>query len=159
MLADVSLLSLPSSFLHHPLETLHCPGNQPRPLPLHTRCQTWLCMADPQSILQEINPVYSLEDWRWNWSSNTSATWCEEPAHRKDPDSGKDWGQWGKGATEDEMVGLHHQLSGLEFKQSPGDSEGQGSLLCCSPWGRGVGHNWVNWTEWLIPWCCVHAWG
>ena len=37
--------------------------------------------------------------------------------------------------TEDEMVGRHHRLSGHEFEQAPGDSEGQGSLLCCSPWG------------------------
>ena len=42
------------------------------------------------------------------------------------------------------MVGLHHQLSGLEFKQNPGDSEGQGSLVCCSPWGQRVGHNLVT---------------
>ena len=33
------------------------------------------------------------------------------------------------------MVGWHHQLSGDEFEQTPGDSEGQGSLACCSPWG------------------------
>ena len=38
--------------------------------------------------------------------------------------------------TEDEMVGWHHQLNGDEFEQIPGDSEGQGSLVCCSPWGR-----------------------
>ena len=34
------------------------------------------------------------------------------------------------------MVGLHHRLNGHEFEQAPGDSEGQGSLLCCSPWGH-----------------------
>ena len=34
------------------------------------------------------------------------------------------------------MVGWHHQLNGHEFDQTPGDSEGQGSLACCSPWGR-----------------------
>ena len=39
-----------------------------------------------------------------------------------------------KEATEDEMVGWHHQLSGPEFEQIAGDSEGQGSLACCSPW-------------------------
>ena len=39
-----------------------------------------------------------------------------------------------KGATEDEMTGWHHQLSGHEFEQIPGDSEGQGSLAYCSPW-------------------------
>ena len=37
--------------------------------------------------------------------------------------------------TEDEMVGWHHQLNGHEFEQTPGDGEGQGSLVCCSPWG------------------------
>jgi len=35
--------------------------------------------------------------------------------------------------TEDEMVGWHHRLNGHEFEQAPGDSEGQGSLMCCSP--------------------------
>ena len=37
--------------------------------------------------------------------------------------------------TEDEMVGWHHHLNGHEFEQTLGDSEGQGSLVCCSPWG------------------------
>jgi len=39
-------------------------------------------------------------------------------------------------ATEDEMVGWHHRLSGHEFEQTPGASKGLGSLVCCSPWGR-----------------------
>ena len=38
--------------------------------------------------------------------------------------------------TEHEMVGWHHQLSKHEFEQTPGVSEGQGSLACCRPWGR-----------------------
>ena len=33
-------------------------------------------------------------------------------------------------------VGCHHQHSGHEFEQTPGDTEGQGSLACCSPWGH-----------------------
>ena len=52
----------------------------------------------------------------------------------EDFDAGKDWGQEEKGATEDEIVGWHHQLNGHEFEQTPGDSEGQGSLVCCSSW-------------------------
>ena len=48
----------------------------------------------------------------------------------QDSDAGKDWGQEGKGATEDKMVGWHHQLNGYEFEQTWGDSEGQGSLAC-----------------------------
>ena len=44
-----------------------------------------------------------------------------------------------KGATEDEMLGWHHLLDGHEFEQTPGDSEGQGSLACCSAWCHRVG--------------------
>ena len=38
--------------------------------------------------------------------------------------------------TENEMVGWYHQLNGHEFEQTPGDSEGKGSLVCYSLWGR-----------------------
>ena len=44
---------------------------------------------------------------------------------------------------EDEMVGWHHQLNGDEFEQTLGDSEGQGSLACCSPWS----HKQLDMTE------------
>ena len=37
--------------------------------------------------------------------------------------------------TEDEMVECHYRLNGHEFEQALGDGEGQGSLVCCSPWG------------------------
>ena len=46
----------------------------------------------------------------------------------------KDWRQEEKGTTEDKMVGWHHWLDGHEFEQAPGDGEGPGSLVCCSPW-------------------------
>ena len=46
--------------------------------------------------------------------------------------------------TEDEMVGHHHQLNGHESEQTLGDGEGPGSLACCSPQGRSVGHNLVT---------------
>ena len=38
--------------------------------------------------------------------------------------------------TGDQMVGWHHQLNGHEFEQALGDGEGQGNLVCSSPWGR-----------------------
>ena len=38
--------------------------------------------------------------------------------------------------TEDEIVGWHHQLNGHEFEQAPGVGDGQGSLVCGSPWSR-----------------------
>ena len=37
---------------------------------------------------------------------------------------------------EDEMIGWHHRLNGHEFEQTVGDTEGQGNLACCSPWGH-----------------------
>ena len=51
----------------------------------------------------------------------------------KDPDAGKDWRWEEKGKTEDEMVGWYYWLSGHEFEQTLGDSEGQGNLACYNP--------------------------
>jgi len=68
-----------------------------------------------------------------------------EETHWKRPwYAGKDWGQ-GKRATHDKMVEWHHQLNGHEFEQTPGDSEVQGSLACCSPQGCKE----LDMTEWL----------
>ena len=64
---------------------------------------------------------------------------------RKDPDAGKDWGQEERGTTENEMVGWHHRLNGYELEQTLRDYEGQGSLVCCSPWGCKESDT----TEWL----------
>ena len=60
---------------------------------------------------------------------------------RKDPDSGKDWGQEEKQVTKDEMVitlMTYHITDSMDmrFEQTLGDSEGQGSLMYCSPWGH-----------------------
>ena len=54
-------------------------------------------------------------------------------------------------STEDEMAGWHHQLNGHEFGETPGDSEGQGSLVCCSPWSRKV----LDLTYWLYNNNCL----
>ena len=43
-----------------------------------------------------------------------------------------------------EMIGCHHWLRGHEFEQTLGDSEGQGSLACCRPWGCRIRHSWVT---------------
>ena len=59
----------------------------------------------------------------------------QRPDSLEKTDVGKDGGQEEKGATEDEMVACHHQLSGLDFERAPGDAEGHGSLAGCSPWG------------------------
>ena len=46
---------------------------------------------------------------------------------------------------EDEMVGWHHRLNGHEFEQALAVCDGQGILVCCSPWGC----NELNTTKWL----------
>ena len=51
----------------------------------------------------------------------------------KNSDAGKDGRPKEKGAVEDEMVGWPHQLNGHELEQTLGNSEGQRSLVCCSP--------------------------
>ena len=63
----------------------------------------------------------------------------------KDPDAGKDWGQEEKRVTEDEMVRWHHWLNRHEFKQTLGDSEGQGS------WGPAF-HGVTKSCTWLSDW-------
>ena len=65
----------------------------------------------------------------------------------KDPDAGKD-ARRQKGAAEDEMARQHHQLSGYESEQTPGDSGGQGSLACYSPQGCRVGQELATEQQW-----------
>ena len=51
------------------------------------------------------------------------------------------------------MVGWHHRLDGHEFEQAPGVGDGQGSLECCSPWGRKESDTTerLNCTDGLFP--------
>ena len=68
----------------------------------------------------------------------------------KDPDAGKDWRQEEKGTTENEMVGWHHWLDGHEFEQALGVGDGQGSLVCFSPWVM-KSQTWLSdWT--VLDW-------
>ena len=67
----------------------------------------------------------------------------------KDPDAGQDWRQEEKGTREDEMVGWHHQLHGHEFEQALGVGDEQGGLVCCSPCGCRVRHDWVTELNWI----------
>ena len=59
-------------------------------------------------------------------------------------------------ATEDEMVGWRHQLSGYKFEQTLGDNEGQGSLLCCSPWAHRVRHNLATEPKHITNFMLLH---
>ena len=54
----------------------------------------------------------------------------------------------GEGMTDDEMVGWYHQLNGHEFEQALAAGDGQGNLVCCSPWGhRESDMTELNWAR------------
>ena len=89
---------------------------------------------------KEIKP-FNTNTWifigRTNAEPEAPILWSPDAKNwliRRDPDAEKDWRQEEKGMTEDEMVGWHHRLNEHEFEQAQGDSEGQESLVCCSPW-------------------------
>ena len=106
---------------------------------------------------KEIQPVHPKENQSWIFigridaEAETPILWPPDAKNwllGKDPDAGKDWRQE-KGMTEDEMVGWHHWLNGHEFEQALGVGDGQGGLVCYSPWGRKESDTteWLNWTE------------
>ena len=89
---------------------------------------------------KEIKPVNPKGNQSWIFIGRTDAEaeasilWPPDAKIqliRKDPDAGNNCGKEEKGATEDEMVGWHHQLNGHDIEQTLGG--GQGSLACCSP--------------------------
>ena len=111
---------------------------------------------------KEIQPVHPKGDQSWVFigrtdvEAETPILWPPDAKSwliGKDPDAGKDWRQKEK-ETEDEMVGWYHQLSGHGFEQTLGDSEGQGSLACCSP----QGHRRAWWSHWTTT-AAKSSWG
>ena len=103
---------------------------------------------------KEIQPVHPKGNQYWTFIRRTDAE-AEAPILQpsdakswligKDPYAWKDWRQEEKGTTEDTMAGWHYWLNGHEFEQPLGNSEGQNSLVCCSPWDRKE----LGTTEWL----------
>ena len=90
---------------------------------------------------KETKPVNPKGNQPWLFIGRTDAQalilWLPVPKSQligKDPDAGKDRKQEEKGLTEDEMVGWHRRFNGHELEQALGDGEGQGSLVCYSPW-------------------------
>ena len=115
---------------------------------------------------KEIQPVNPRGNHSWILIGRTDAEaeapilWSPQVKNwliGKDPDAGKDWRQEEKGTTEHEMVEWHHQLNGHEFEQALGVGDGQGSLVCCSPWGCKESDTTerLNWTEQL---CNLGTW-
>ena len=97
----------------------------------------WTAKRSDQSILKEIRPEYSLEglmlELKLQYFGHLMqrADLLEKTLMLRKIEDGRRRGQ-----QRDEMVGWHYQLNGHEFEQTPGDSEGQRSLVCCSPWGK-----------------------
>ena len=110
----------------------------------------WTIRRSNQSILKEISPEYSLEGlmlklklqyfghlmWRADLLEKTVML-------------GRIWEQEEKGERrkEDEMIGWLHQLTGHELEQTLGNTEGQGSLVCCNSW---VARSWTWLSDWTL---------
>ena len=107
---------------------------------------------------KEVQPVHPKGDQSWIFIGRTDAEaetpilWPPDMKNwliGKGPNAGEDWRWEKKGMTDDKMVGWHHWLDGHEFAQALGVGDGQGSLVCCSPWGHkesGTTEQ-LNWTE------------
>ena len=117
----------------------------------------WTARRLNQSIQRKAVLNIHWKDWWWSWSSNTLATWYAELTLRKRP-------RWRKRLKAEEADDrgwdgwVDIQFNGHEFEEAPGVGDGQGSLACCSPWGRKeAGHDWetelmVLNTEARTPW-------
>ena len=114
----------------------------------------WTARRCNQSILKEISPEYSSEvlmlKLKLQYFGHLMGRTDSLEKTLMLGMIGNDWRQEDKGMTEYEMVGWHHQLNGHEFGQAPGVVNGQGSLVCCSPWGHKEldTTEWLNWTDW-----------
>ena len=114
------------------------------------------------SDCKEIQQVHHKGDQSWVFIGLTDAkaeTRILWPPHvknwllGKDPDVGRDWGQWEMGTAVDEIAGWHHWLDGHEFEWTLGVGDGQGGLAC-SIHGVAKSQTWLSdWTElnWTDP--------
>ena len=95
----------------------------------------WAARRSNQAILKEIKHENSLEGLRLKLKLQYFGHLLHKAdSLKKTLKLEKNWRQE-KRKTEDEMVGWYHRLNGHEFEETLGDSGGQGSLTCCSPWG------------------------
>ena len=97
----------------------------------------WTARRSNQSILKEISPDDSLEGLMlklWSWNSSTLATWCKELTHWKRAWCWERLKAGGEGDDRGWDGWMASPTPWYKFEQAPGDGEGQGSLVCCSPW-------------------------
>ena len=96
----------------------------------------WTARRSNKSILKEINPEYLLEGLVLKLKHQYFGHLMQRTDSLENTLMLRKTGQKEKRLAEDEMVGWHHKLNGHELEQTLGDSEGQGVLVCCSPWGQ-----------------------
>ena len=97
----------------------------------------WTLRRSNQSIPKDINSEYSLDGLVLELKLQYFGCLMRKTdSLEKTPMLGKTESRRRRGTTEDEMVGWHYQLNGHEFEQTPGESEGQGRVVCCSSWGH-----------------------
>ena len=117
----------------------------------------WIARRSNQPILKVISPEYSLEQLMLKLKLQYFGYLMQRTdSLEKTLMLGKIEGGRSREPTEDEMVGWHHWLSGHEFKQGLGVGDGQGSLVCCSPWD----YKELDMTEQLnclLVYVCVHT--
>ena len=95
----------------------------------------WTARRSNQSILKEINPEYSLEGLILKMKVQSFGHLMQRTdSLEKTLMLGKIEGRRARGQQRMKMGGWHHEFTGYEFEQTPGDGEGQGSLACCSAW-------------------------
>ena len=94
----------------------------------------WTARRSKQSILKENNPEYSLEGLKLKLQY-FGHLMQRTDSLEKTLMLGKTEGGRRRGRQRMRDVGWHHRFNGHEVGQTLGDSEGQGSLVCCSPWG------------------------
>ena len=111
----------------------------------------WTARRSNQSILKKISPGCSLERVMLKLKLQYFGHLMQRTDSLEET-AGKDWRWEEKGTTENEMVWWHHWLNGHKFEKTPGIGDGQGSLACCSPCGRRVGHDWVTELTELTFW-------
>ena len=129
-----------------PVVTYSCKSWTVKKAETHQRTwcfRTAVLEKTPESPLDSkgIKPINFKGDKLWIFTGRTdgevSVFWSPDMNRwliGKVPDAGKDCGQKEKRASEDEMGGQHHGCNEHKLGQIPGDGEGQGGLVCCSPW-------------------------
>ena len=121
----------------------------------------WTARRSNQSILKEISSEYLLEGLMLKLKLQYFGHLMRRTdSLEKTLMLGKTEGRR-RGWQEDEMVGQHHRLNGHESEQAPRVGDGQGSLLCCSPWGHKESDmtEQLNWTVkpefYLLPFVLI----